>query len=143
MRAGAGAVRELAARHGIRPSKALGQHFLIDPNLARAIAAEAGARPGDAVLEVGAGLGSLTLALAETGARVRAIEFDRALLPALQEVTAGVGNVDVVAADATRMRLGVRAEGRTVDPVRQPPLQRRRPGRDGGARGGADRRDVW
>jgi 16S rRNA (adenine1518-N6/adenine1519-N6)-dimethyltransferase len=55
------------------------------------------------VVEVGAGLGSLTLALAATGARVRAIEFDRALLPALHEVTAGVENVDVVAADATRI----------------------------------------
>ncbi|MGZ5297122.1 MAG: 16S rRNA (adenine(1518)-N(6)/adenine(1519)-N(6))-dimethyltransferase RsmA [Actinomycetota bacterium] len=100
---GAGAVRELAARHGIRPSKALGQHFLIDPNLAGAIASEAGASPGDRVVEVGAGLGSLTLALAATGARVRAIEFDRALLPALHEVTAGVDNIDVVAADATRI----------------------------------------
>lgn len=55
------------------------------------------------MVEVGAGLGSLTLALAATGARVRAIEFDRALLPALHEVTAGVENVDVVAGDATRV----------------------------------------
>jgi 16S rRNA (adenine1518-N6/adenine1519-N6)-dimethyltransferase len=93
----------LAERHGIRPSKALGQHFLIDPNLATAIAGEAGAVPGAHVVEVGAGLGSLTLALAATGARVRAIEFDRALLPALREVTAGVGNVDVVSGDATRV----------------------------------------
>jgi 16S rRNA (adenine1518-N6/adenine1519-N6)-dimethyltransferase len=93
----------LAERHGIEPSKALGQHFLIDPNLARAIAAESGAGSGDRVVEVGAGIGSLTLALAETGARVRAIEFDRALLPALREVTAGVDTIDVVAADATRI----------------------------------------
>jgi 16S rRNA (adenine1518-N6/adenine1519-N6)-dimethyltransferase len=100
---GAGAVRELAERHGIHPSKALGQHFLIDPNLATAIAAEAGAKPGDRVVEIGAGLGSLTLALAATGALVRAIEFDRALLPALHEVTAGVENVGVVAGDATRI----------------------------------------
>lgn len=55
------------------------------------------------MVEVGAGLGSLTLALAATGASVRAIEFDRALLPALREVTEGVENVDVVAADATRV----------------------------------------
>jgi 16S rRNA (adenine1518-N6/adenine1519-N6)-dimethyltransferase len=100
---GARAVRELAARHGIRPSKALGQHFLIDPNLAAAIAAETGARPADRVVEVGAGLGSLTVALAATGARVLAIEFDRALLPALHEVTDGLESVDVVAADATRV----------------------------------------
>jgi 16S rRNA (adenine1518-N6/adenine1519-N6)-dimethyltransferase len=55
------------------------------------------------VVEVGAGLGSLTLALAASGAHVRAIEFDRAVLPALREVTDGVENVDVVAADATRI----------------------------------------
>lgn len=55
------------------------------------------------MVEVGAGMGSLTLALAATGARVRAIEFDRALLPALHEVTAGAENVDIVAADATRI----------------------------------------
>ena len=100
---GAGAVRELAERHGIEPSKSLGQHFLIDPNLARAIAAEAGAGREDRVVEVGAGMGSLTLALAETGAHVRAIEFDRALLPALHEMTDDIENVDVIAADATRI----------------------------------------
>jgi 16S rRNA (adenine1518-N6/adenine1519-N6)-dimethyltransferase len=98
---GAVAIKDLAARHGIRPSKALGQHFLIDPNLARAIAADAGVGPGDRVIEIGAGLGSLTLALAATGAQVRAVEFDRALLPALREVTAAARGVTVIAADAT------------------------------------------
>lgn len=58
---------------------------------------------GDRVVEVGAGLGSLTLALAATGAHVRAIEFDRAVLPALREVTADVQGVEVMAADATRI----------------------------------------
>lgn len=100
---GAAAVRDLAARYAIRPSKALGQHFLIDPNLARAIAAEADVGVGDHVVEVGAGLGSLTLALAATGAHVRAIEFDRTVLPALREVTADVELIEVVAADATRI----------------------------------------
>jgi len=100
---GAAAVRDLAARYAIRPSKALGQHFLIDPNLARAIAADADVGVGDRVVEVGAGLGSLTLALAATGAHVRAIEFDRAVLPALREVTADAERVEVVAADATRI----------------------------------------
>ncbi|MGH2596280.1 MAG: 16S rRNA (adenine(1518)-N(6)/adenine(1519)-N(6))-dimethyltransferase RsmA [Actinomycetota bacterium] len=100
---GASAIRELAARHDIHPSKALGQHFLIDPNLARAIAADAGIAPEDRVLEVGAGLGSLTLALAAAGAHVRAIEFDRALLPALREVTSDDDRITIVAADATRI----------------------------------------
>jgi 16S rRNA (adenine1518-N6/adenine1519-N6)-dimethyltransferase len=76
---------------------------LIDPNLAGAIAADAHVGAGDHVIEVGAGLGSLTLALAATGARVRAIEFDRALVPALAEVTAGQDRIEIVAADATRI----------------------------------------
>jgi 16S rRNA (adenine1518-N6/adenine1519-N6)-dimethyltransferase len=96
-------VRDLAARHGIRPTKSLGQNFLIDPNLARAIAADAGVGPGDHVVEVGAGLGSLTVALAATGAVVRAIEFDRKLLPALRESTGDLTRVEVVHADAMKM----------------------------------------
>jgi 16S rRNA (adenine1518-N6/adenine1519-N6)-dimethyltransferase len=100
---GAGAIRELASRHGIRPSKSLGQHFLIDPNLARAIAAEAGAAPGVRIVEVGAGLGSLTVALAASGAHVLAIEFDRALVPALHEVVDGLPSVRVLAADAMKL----------------------------------------
>jgi 16S rRNA (adenine1518-N6/adenine1519-N6)-dimethyltransferase len=97
------AVRDLAERHGIRPSKSLGQHFLVDPNLARAIAGDSGAGPGDLVAEVGAGLGSLTVALAATGAAVLAIEFDRALLPALFEVTEELPRVDVMGADVTKI----------------------------------------
>jgi 16S rRNA (adenine1518-N6/adenine1519-N6)-dimethyltransferase len=98
---GAGALRELAARHGIRPAKALGQHFLIDPNLARSIAADAEVGPRDRVVEVGAGLGSLTVAIAATGALVLAIEFDRSLIPALQEVVGGTANVRILQTDAS------------------------------------------
>jgi 16S rRNA (adenine1518-N6/adenine1519-N6)-dimethyltransferase len=90
---------ELAERHGVRPRKRLGQHFLVDANLARAIAREAGAAPGTRFLEVGAGLGSLTLALAEAGAEVLAVEVDGAVADALREVTKGLP-VDVVRADA-------------------------------------------
>jgi 16S rRNA (adenine1518-N6/adenine1519-N6)-dimethyltransferase len=97
-------VRDLAARHGIRPSKALGQNFLLDPNLARAIAADAGVEPGSRVVEIGAGLGSLTVALADAGAReVLALEFDRTLLPALEEAVAGRSAVRIVHADATKL----------------------------------------
>jgi 16S rRNA (adenine1518-N6/adenine1519-N6)-dimethyltransferase len=98
---GAGALRELAERHGIRPKRGLGQHFLIDPNLARAIAADAGVGPGDRVVEIGAGLGSLTRALAEAGADILAVEVDPALLPALQESVGELGRVRVLHADAT------------------------------------------
>ena len=100
---GAGAIRDVAARHGIRPTKSLGQNFLIDPNLARAIVADSSVASGDRVVEIGAGLGSLTVALAAAGARVRAIEFDRTLIPALEETTAGLDGVEIVHADAMKV----------------------------------------
>jgi 16S rRNA (adenine1518-N6/adenine1519-N6)-dimethyltransferase len=73
---------------------------MIDPNLARAVASEAMVGPGDRVLEIGAGMGSLTVALAATGAEVLAVEFDKKMIPALQEVVAGLANVRVLQADA-------------------------------------------
>jgi 16S rRNA (adenine1518-N6/adenine1519-N6)-dimethyltransferase len=97
---GVSAIRELAARHGIRPKRSLGQHFLIDPNLARAIAADAEIGPGDRVVEIGAGLGSLTRAIAENGADIVAIEADRALVPALEEALGSFDRVRVIHADA-------------------------------------------
>lgn len=98
---GAGALRALAERHGIRPKRTLGQHFLIDPNLARAIASDAGVGSGDRVVEIGAGLGSLTRALADTEAEVLAVEVDPSLIPALEESVSGLGRVRVLHADAT------------------------------------------
>ena len=89
MTPGAGRIRALLDEHGITPSRALGQNFLIDPNTARRIAAASGAGAGDHVLEIGPGLGSLTLALAEAGAAVTAVELDRHLAPVLEEVVAG------------------------------------------------------
>ena len=94
------ALRALARRHGVTPRKSLGQHFLIEPSLASRIAGLAGVGAGDRVLEIGAGLGSLTVALAATGARVVAVEVDARLLPALDEVVGGFDNVRVLAADA-------------------------------------------
>ena len=100
---GRAALKDLAARHGIRPSKALGQSFLADPNLARAIVADAGIEERDRVLEVGPGLGSLTVALAATGAEVLAVELDRAVVPALREVLAPFPRVRIEVGDALRM----------------------------------------
>jgi 16S rRNA (adenine1518-N6/adenine1519-N6)-dimethyltransferase len=97
-------VSELLTRQGLRPSRALGQNFVADPNTVRRIARLAGVGPGDHVIEIGPGLGSLTLALAETGADVLAVEADRHLIPVLEEVVGGAGgSVHVVHADAMRL----------------------------------------
>ena len=96
-------VRALLDEHGIHPKKSLGQHFLADPNTARRVATLAGVEAGDAVVEIGPGLGSLTRALAERGARVLAVEVDARLAGVLESSlrTAGVeGAVDVHVADA-------------------------------------------
>jgi 16S rRNA (adenine1518-N6/adenine1519-N6)-dimethyltransferase len=93
-------VRAVLAAHGIRPSKALGQNFLADPNMAAHIARLAEIDPGDQVLEVGPGIGALTRALTDAGASVVALELDRHLLPALREQVAG-RDVEIVQGDAT------------------------------------------
>jgi 16S rRNA (adenine1518-N6/adenine1519-N6)-dimethyltransferase len=95
-------VADLLGRHGVRPRRALGQNFVVDPNTVRRVARLAGVGPGDHVLEVGPGAGSLTLALAERGAVVTAVEADARLLPVLEEVVGGAGAVRVVHGDALR-----------------------------------------
>ena len=90
----------------LAPRRDLGQNFVADPNTVRRIAALADVGPGDRVVEIGAGLGSLTLALAETGADVTAVEVDRGIVPVLREVVAGQSNVTVVEADATELDWG-------------------------------------
>lgn len=106
MTLGAARIRALLDDHGLRPSRALGQNFLIDPNTARRIAGLAGADGGDHVVEIGPGLGSLTLALAERGASVTAVEVDRHLVPVLRTVIEeGATPVRVVEADALTVDL--------------------------------------
>lgn len=95
-------IRELLAAHGLEPRRAFGQNFVVDPNTVRRIARLSGVGPGDPVVEIGAGLGSLTLALAETGAHVKAVEIDRDIVPVLREVVAG-RDVEVVEADAVEL----------------------------------------
>lgn len=93
-------VRRLLADHDLRPSKALGQHFVADPNTVRRIVRLADVDAGEPVVEIGAGLGSLTLALARGGAQVVAVEVDRRLVPVLRSVVEDHQNVTVVEADA-------------------------------------------
>lgn len=88
-------IRELLARHDLRPRKHLGQHFLADPNVVERIVRLAGVGTGDRVLEVGAGTGTLTIGLAATGARVVALEVDRELRSLLTEALDGIDNVDL------------------------------------------------
>ena len=95
-------VRALLDEHGLSPSRALGQNFVADPNTVRRIARLAEVGPGDRVVEIGPGLGSLTLALAETGAHVTAVEMDRHLLAPLRSVVEPHG-VRVVHGDAMRV----------------------------------------
>lgn len=80
---GAADIRELAAVLGVRPTKQKGQNFVIDANTVRRIVRTAGVRPDDVVVEVGPGLGSLTLALLEAADRVVAVEIDDILAAAL------------------------------------------------------------
>lgn len=92
-------INELLDAHGLRPSRALGQNFVADANTVRRIARLAEVGSGDHVVEIGGGLGSLTLALAETGARVTVVEIDKYVLPVLREVVVD-HNVAVVEGDA-------------------------------------------
>jgi len=102
-------VRKLAGRLGVRPSKRLGQNFVIEQGTVRRIAALAVPGPADVVLEVGPGLGSLTLALLEAGAgQVVAVEIDQVLAGELprtlaERAPALAGRVTVINADALRV----------------------------------------
>jgi 16S rRNA (adenine1518-N6/adenine1519-N6)-dimethyltransferase len=98
-------VVELLDRHGLAPSRALGQNFVVDPNTVRRIVRVAEVHPGDPVVEIGPGVGSLTTALAEAGAEVVAVELDRHLIAPLTEVVGPLG-VRVVRGDALEVDWG-------------------------------------
>ncbi|GAA2605122.1 16S rRNA (adenine(1518)-N(6)/adenine(1519)-N(6))-dimethyltransferase RsmA [Actinomadura fulvescens] len=116
-------VRELAGRLGIRPTKTLGQNFVIDPNTVRRIVRAADLAPDDVVIEVGPGLGSLTLALLPEVRRVTAVEIDPVLAAALPETVARhapelAGRLEVVRADALRITTSNAVEPRAAVPRR-------------------------
>src|SRR6478735_2744238 len=105
---GAAEVRSLAARLDLHPTKQRGQNFVIDPNTVRRIVRESGITAEDVVLEVGPGLGSLTLALLEVAGRVVAIELDAKLAGLLPETISTFApeqadRFEVVLADALRV----------------------------------------
>lgn len=101
-------IRQLAARLGVRPTKTLGQNFVIDPNTVRRIVRAAALDPSDVTVEVGPGLGSLTLGLLPASSRVYAVEVDPVLaaaLPGTVREHAGdlLNRLTVLAADALRI----------------------------------------
>ncbi|MGC4793017.1 16S rRNA (adenine(1518)-N(6)/adenine(1519)-N(6))-dimethyltransferase RsmA [Micromonospora saelicesensis] len=101
-------IRELAARLGVAPTKKLGQNFVHDPNTVRRIVTAAGLTPDDVALEVGPGLGSLTLGLLPVAGHVHAVEIDPVLAGALPETVARHAGADaarltVHRADALRI----------------------------------------
>lgn len=106
-------LRELLANRGIRPRKRLGQHFLIDHNLLDTIVAALDLDPHDRVLEIGAGVGTLTQPLAASGAQLVAVEVDERLAAVLAETVGVAANVEVMRDDLLALDLkSLLADGR-------------------------------
>ncbi len=100
------ATYELMNRHLVKPTRSLGQNFLVNESMLDDLVRAAALTGQDLVVEIGPGLGHLTRLLAEHAGRVIAIEIDRHLLPALQETTAGDPNVTIIHADARKTDYG-------------------------------------
>ncbi|EGS32649.1 MULTISPECIES: 16S rRNA (adenine(1518)-N(6)/adenine(1519)-N(6))-dimethyltransferase RsmA [Megasphaera] len=98
-------VRYIVKRFGLRMNKKLGQNFLISPDVVHQIARAADLKDGDSVLEIGPGIGSLTQALAETGAFVHAVELDVHLLPVLAKTLAHYDNVEIIHGDILKISI--------------------------------------
>lgn len=98
--------RTVLRRHGLRPNRRLGQNFLIDPAALEQVVEAAELVPEDAVLEIGAGIGTLTTRLARAAQRVVAVEIDRRLIVALGESLRPYPGVQVIQADAMQLDLG-------------------------------------
>ncbi len=116
-------IRELAARLDLQPTKRLGQNFVHDPNTVRKIVAAADVAPGERIVEIGPGLGSLTLGIIEAGASVTAVEIDARLATLLPETAAAMGapegSLTVLHADALEVTdLTAPARGPGGDEVR-------------------------
>ena len=101
-------LESLLRKHRITLQHRFGQNFLVDPALRDAIADAAGATPDDDVLEVGAGVGTLTIALAARCRHVVAVELDRGLIPALRDAVDHLTNVEIVEANILRFDAATR-----------------------------------
>jgi len=113
-------VRRLLEQWDLRPSKGLGQNFLVDQAVLHKIVAAAELTPQDIVLEIGAGLGTLTRELARSAAHVVAVELDRRLMPVLQSVLSDLDNVTLVQGDI--LDLNPASLIHTASPLPQSPI---------------------
>lgn len=98
-------IQTLLKRHGFRFSKSMGQNFLIQPQVPQDIADASGASSASAVLEIGPGIGPLTVQLATRAGKVIAVELDRSLLPVLAETLSGFENVEIIPGDVMKLDL--------------------------------------
>ncbi len=99
-------ITALLKKYDLRPKKSLGQNFLVDPVALERVVSAAEVLPQETVLEIGAGLGSLTLKLAESVRRVVAVEIDRQLFPILRETLSAARNIDLRQGDILEMDPG-------------------------------------
>lgn len=97
--------RHIMKAFNLRASKRLGQNFLVDANIVKGIVEAVGAKPGDRILEIGPGIGTLTQGLAESGAEVTAVELDKKLPAVLAETLAGYNNVRIVPGDILKVNI--------------------------------------
>ena len=97
--------RHIMKAFNLRASKRLGQNFLVDANIVRGIVEAVGAKPGDRILEIGPGIGTLTQGLAESGAEVTAVELDKKLPAVLAETLAVYNNVRIVPGDILKVNI--------------------------------------
>lgn len=108
-------IREIQEKWGFRFQKSLGQNFLIDGNIVRAIADSAQVNEGDVILEIGAGIGTLTEELALRGAKVFCVEIDEHLKPILDETLGGYSGVEIFYKDVLKTDLKKEIESRFGD----------------------------
>ena len=97
--------RHILSAFHLRASKRLGQNFLVDRGVVQGIVDAAELSPADTVLEIGPGIGTLTQGLAETGARVVAVELDKKLPAVLAETLKGYDNVTIVQGDILKLNI--------------------------------------
>lgn len=115
--------RAVLRRHGLRPDRRLGQNFLIDPGALERVVEAAELDPQDTVLEIGAGIGTLTARLAREGRRIVAVELDRRLIEPLLEGVQRFPGVQVVQADVLKLDLAVLMQGNPFRVVANIPYQ--------------------